>query len=285
MRSTTLTFLVLLAAGAAACGAGDESGDRGSPGSTAPLDPPAQAEVLLVVEDVGGFVPVEWNLTRVPRFVVMTDGTVHSVGPTTLEYPGKALPNIRTTDVGAEGVQELLGIVEEMGLPEITEERNQDAMQSIADAAETVVTFFDADGSHTFSVYALGMPDVSVEDERAAALEELIAVLDRLVAEGEDVGAYQPERVEAFARPAQPPAGPDDPGAEFANVAEWPLPTAFAEMAESEVEFRCVLLEGAEATTFLDRMADANQATTFEHDGAEYTVLAHPLFPHEQPSC
>ena len=283
MTAKILPVLFSLALAMTACGGADSASEdtasRPGPDATAPLDPPDEAGVLLEVRDVGGFVPVDYELTRMPGYVVMSNGTIYSQGPVTMEYPGKVLPNLRATEVGADGLARLRAIVDEMDLAAITEERNRDGMKVIADASETVVTYFDEEGAHIYGVYALGLAD-SADDPRAGLLEELVDTLATLVAEGTDLGAYEPDRVEMFATPEQAAVDP-----EFANVAPWPADVSFDEMAAGPIDHRCAVLEGAAAAGFMAAMADANQATTFEVDRTEYRVLARPLFPHEMPAC
>ncbi len=52
----------------------------------------------------------------------------------------------------------MLAQIEEIGLPEMTDERDDTQMNNVADASTYVVTFFDAEGQeHKYSVYALGL--------------------------------------------------------------------------------------------------------------------------------
>ena len=61
---------------------------------------------------------------------------------------------------------------------------------------------------------------------------------------------------------------------------------AFEEFGDETAGFRCIDLEGIEAVAVLERMAEANEATTFvDADGTEYTVLVKPLLPGQESSC
>jgi hypothetical protein len=92
-----------------ACGAGDAGTASTTPDGTTPdttvpplEEPDTEVRVVLTISDEGGFVPVEWNLKRIPRYVVMSDGTVYYQGPVTMEYPGRALPNVQTGTISEE---------------------------------------------------------------------------------------------------------------------------------------------------------------------------------------
>ena len=54
----------------------------------------------------------------------------------------------------------MLFVLEELdalGFAEIESEVNNEAANMVADASTTVTTFYNQDGPHTFSVYALGI--------------------------------------------------------------------------------------------------------------------------------
>ncbi|MGH9154103.1 MAG: hypothetical protein ACRD03_17350, partial [Acidimicrobiales bacterium] len=112
-RRAALLIAVLAAAGLAACrddgttvGAGDAGGGR--PTTTAPgaaTDPPAAAGLVLQSTTGGGFLPPELSFATLPRFTLYADGRVVVPGPTTLEYPGAALPNLLTGTVSADDVR------------------------------------------------------------------------------------------------------------------------------------------------------------------------------------
>ena len=80
---TTIIGILALALLVGACG---------NDSSSEPQEARGADEVVLTVTSEGGFVPVEFNLDRMPRFVLMGDGTLYSPGMMTLEFPGKLLP-------------------------------------------------------------------------------------------------------------------------------------------------------------------------------------------------
>lgn len=285
----TFTTLIGLALLLSACGAGDAgTGTTTSGGSTPdttlpPLEEPeTEPRVVLTISDEGGFIPVEWNFKRIPRYVVMSDGTVYLQGPTTLEYPGAALPNVQAVEISEEALAEILALIESSGLADVTDERNDEAMVVVADVTDTVFTFTDEDGvDHRFSVYALGFEGVDFTDERLTGLEDLLARVDRAVAEGDPVDGFVADRVDVFAGSREIPVE-----GEFANTLAWPLSVSFDDMADAGAGFRCTHLEGDEAAAILDSFSEVNDATTFETDGGDvYTVIVRPLLPGQESSC
>jgi hypothetical protein len=272
-----------------ACGAGDAGTATTTPGGTTPdttvpplEEPETDVRVILTISDEGGFVPVEWNLKRIPRYVVMSDGTVYYQGPVTMEYPGRALPNVQTGTISENDLAEIMALVEESGLSEVTDERNDKGMLNIADAPDTVFVYTDEEGvEHRFSVYALGFEGLDYEDERVSTLEALLARVDQAVASAEPAEPFQPESVEVFVGQRELDIDP-----QFANTIDWPIETTVDEMTEGPAGFRCAVLEGDAATAALDAFADANELTTvLTEDGTEYTMIVKPLLPGQEPTC
>jgi hypothetical protein len=270
-----------------ACGAGDAG--TGTTGGTTPDTtlPPLEApdgdpRPVLTISDEGGFVPVEWNFRRIPRYVVMSDGTVYTQGPTTLEYPGRALPNVQTVEISDEDLAEIMALIEEAGLPEVTDERNDKAMMTIADAPDTVFTYVDEAGAeHRFAVYALGFEDMDFGDERVPVLADLLTRVDQAVAGADPGESVMPDRVDVFVGERDMPV--ED---QFSNTIEWPVAASYEEMTEAGAGFRCLNLEGDDASQLLDIFADANEATTVvTEDGSEYTMIVRPLLPGQESIC
>lgn len=272
-----------------ACGAGEAGTGTTTPGGSTPdttlpplEEPETEPRVVLTISDEGGFIPVEWNFKRIPRSVVMSDGTVYLQGPTTLEYPGAALPNVQVVEIADAALAEILALIESSGLADVTDERNDEAMVVVADVTDTVFTHTDEDGiDHRFSVYALGFEGVDFTDERLNTLEDLLASVDRAVADGDSVEGFVADRVDVFAGSREIPV--ED---EFVDTQEWPLSVSFDDMADAGAGFRCAHLEGDEAAAILDRFSEFNDATTFVTEGGDvYTVIVRPLLPGQESSC
>jgi hypothetical protein len=247
----------------AACGAGNGSG-AGVEGD----------EPVIQITSEGGFVPVEVALNNGPRYTVLGNGRLVYQGFQTLEYPGRLVPPYMVATLDQNQMNALLALVEDIGLPEIDDERDDSAMDMVADAANEVITYWDHAGEHRLSVYALGIEDSP--SERNAAFLELIETLDRFVGEA-PADPYVAERVRVVAG-----VGVADP--EFEDVREWPLETTdLSTWDELANGWHCTTLEGPVPEVF----AEATQATTWQHpDGGSepLTLLVRPLHPGE-PDC
>ncbi len=88
----------------------------GGSGDADGIEHPTGSDAILVVDNTGGFVPVQFMATRLPAFVLLGDGRVIMQGAQTLEFPGPALPALIERTLTEEGIQEVLRGVEETGL-------------------------------------------------------------------------------------------------------------------------------------------------------------------------
>lgn len=267
-------LLVLALVSVAACGGGDASIPSTAPPTTAaPVE--EEPRILLEVRDEGGFVPIEWSIGRMPRYVLMTDGTLYGPGATTLEYPGRMLPSVFVMKVDDSVIADIRQYAEDIGFADIIEERNDEGMANVADAPDTVVTYFDDEGAHVFSVYGLGIATFS--DVRIALLGEMIGVLDQAGLNGTSLGEFQPERIEVLAGLREIPVD-----AQFENERPWPLQVSFADMSETAAGWRCTTIEGDAIAGLLDEFGQANQATTWNDEGVVYTIVVRYLFPYQE---
>lgn len=247
----------------AACG-GDDSGGVGREAD----------EPVIQITSEGGFVPVEFALSNPPRYTVLGDGRLIFQGFQTLEYPGRLVPPSMVATLSESQLNALLAMVEDIGLPEIDDELDDEAMAMVADASTEVITYWDETGEHRLAVYALGIEDSP--SERNAAFLELIETLDRFTAET-SAEAYESERIRVVAG-----LGFTDP--EFEDVRPWPLDTTdLSTWEELANGWHCTTIDGAMPEVF----QDATQATTWEHpDGTSdpMTLLVRYLHPGE-PDC
>jgi hypothetical protein len=261
-----LTVLVIVVA---AC-----AGDDGSATTTPSGDSETTGDVLLMVTSEGGFVPAEFNLERMPRHVLTEDGTLYYQGPVPAIFPGPLLPNVQVTSVDAATLDEIMLLVEELGLPEIDERIDDSAADMVADATTEVITYFDENGSHRLGIYALGLTEVGSSTDRILAAE-LIEVLDAAAAENPS-RAYQPERLQVAAGPA---IQFDEPAR---TVEPWPLDVAFTDMPEWALDWRCIeIIEATEVAELFAIFSDANQATLWDTGEEEVSMKARPLLPGE----
>ncbi|WP_326557295.1 hypothetical protein [Micromonospora sp. NBC_01796] len=76
---------------------------------------------MLRIDHTGGFVPVETIPSRLPLVSIYGDGRVITLGPTTLAYPGPALPHLLQTVISADNVETLLEKAQEAGVGTATD--------------------------------------------------------------------------------------------------------------------------------------------------------------------
>ena len=264
MRFLVVMMLMALAIGAC----GSEAGDATLP--TVPEGTPG--DVILEVSDEGGFVPVEFNLTRVPRFTVFADGTVVMPGDQQFAFPGPALRPLVESELDDTTLTDLLTFVDDLGLDEIDSVSLNNA-PNVADASTTVVRYFDGGGEHRISIYALGFDPAG--DGRSAIVASMIDMLETAKAEG-TVRPYAADRLVAFA------AGTEglDPQ-QLRNAGAWPLGVTPNEMSSQVAGFSCTTIDGEAAATLTDTLTDADAMTTWTYEGNELRILARPLLPHQ----
>lgn len=272
---------------------------RGGAGSDG-LEHPGEGELVLSVENRGGFVPVEATLTTFPSFVLLGDGRVIMAGAQTLIFPGPLLPPLQERRLTEEGIQQVLEAVVDTGL--FDEDLSLTGAQSVvADAGDTVFTLRAGGRESTVSVYALGMfdpanPPPNVPRSELAAhatltrLNNALATLDSSLAGDAwaDTGwqPYEPDAFRLILRDAtgEPPSDP--PG----EVRPWSFETGPAEFGEALTGaaegMRCGVVEGADAEAWLEELTAATQTTRWQtEDGRSYAVLPRPLLPYEERSC
>lgn len=234
------------------------------------------ASVLLIVKDEGGFVPIEFIVGQGPRMVLLRGGTLIVSGPQIEIFPQPLLPNYQAIQLGEEDMLFVLEELDALGFTEIEDEINNEAANMVADASTTITTFYNQDGAHTFSVYALGI-GTQVSDGRVPILANLIEQLAQM-GFSQPGAAYDWEGLEVLVGVPQAPVEPD-----FVNVQPWPLDVAFDEMTDIGFGWRCASYDGAEARTLLGLFAGANQVTTWDDGETEYSIKVRPLFPEQEP--
>ncbi|CAN5916389.1 hypothetical protein BH23PLA1_BH23PLA1_41980 [soil metagenome] len=245
----------------AACGGGSTT-------LNLPADPD---QVVLTVTSEGGFVPVEFNLDRMPQFQLMADGTLFFQGPIPEIFPGPLTPNVQQAELSDDQIGEILALVEELGLPEVTDEFDNRGAEMIADAGTTVFTYYDDAGEHRLAIYALGIAE-SPTRGRILAQE----LNEQLFEAGNNSPSapYTPDRLQVA---AGSPIGADP---QFFTTQPWPLQIPFDEMPDWGVDWKCLeVTEGVDAlyATF----SQANSATLWEDSTGEKTLRARPLLPGE----
>ncbi|MCI0425754.1 MAG: hypothetical protein L0Z47_07890 [Actinobacteria bacterium] len=265
MRTKALAIGVALALGVTACGADGGSNTRS----------PDDAIIQIHLE--GGFAPPDWLLARGPIFTLTGDGRLIYEGPVIAIFPGPLLPNYQMTQLTGDDVDQLLTLVNQMGLPGIVDEVDNSALDFLADAGTDVITYWDQNGAHRYGVYALGFEE-EPEREATRVFAELRSVLDQLAGAGES-HPYVGEQARVVVG-----EGVLDP--EFQDVRDWPFPGEDIEGWQVVADaWRCKVL----ASDVLSTFDDATKSTLWrapDSGGASdlLKVLVRPLHPGE-PGC
>lgn len=285
-----------------ACQTGREGADvpDGTPGGTDgtgepgdPRDEPATwegAELVLEGRTGGGFVPWGYDARQVPSLSVYRDaepagGRAIVTGPTTLQYPGAALPNLLQVRLDDDVVAGLVDAAEEAGLLGPAPDYGR---PNVADLPTTTVTLRVAGEEYVHEAYALDVAppepvgddgalpgwDDGLTDDQRAARAALTGFLRQATEATSGSGGAQPYEPTALAVLAMP-AGEWTGEAELTpDVVPWPLSVSLAEGG-------CRVVAGDDAATLLATLASATELTRFEQDGVAYEVAARPLLPHE----
>jgi hypothetical protein len=257
-----------------ACGS-DATGD---PSGTTTL-PPAD-EVVLTIGFEGGFAPVDAIYDPLPIFVLFSDGRLVSQGPTIAIFPGPILPNLQVAQLSNDEMAPVTALVDEIGLPDMTDERddNLDDAGNVADASDTVFTYFDDSGEHRYAIYALGITETPTQMRHSSA-QELVDLLSSFSVSAEQLDEYEVERLHIVIS--------EDFGAsteDGAVAVPWPLSTPVSEFDSVVLDLRCKVFEGEAATEALEALSTAHQLTFWEDGGVAYRPTPRPLFPAE-PGC
>jgi hypothetical protein len=272
--------LILLAGCSAASGEGGP--DAG------PVDYPTGAgDLVFSIATEGGFVPVEFNLTRLPELALYGDGRLFTQGPQIMIYPGPALPNILVRQVSPEGVR---AIVEEAAAAGLTGEDREfrQAANFVTDLPDTVFTLVTGGSAHRTSVYGFGSGEdlKRIPRSDAGAMRDLHRLRDRLtdletwLPDG-SIGPeepYVPTEMRIFVGDA--PAAEE--GLEQPPVA-WPLaqPLAGFGTPVAPGNYRCGTVSGDDLTRVLEAARSANQLTPWESEGRRFGLSFRPLLPDE----
>lgn len=274
-------------------GSDDGDGHTGSPGA---------GEAVLVIDSAGGFVPVEFMTTRLPTFVMLGDGRVIMQGMQTLEFPGPALPPLIERTLTDEGVDAVLGAVDDTNLF-AGDVDFRGAQNVVADAADTLFILNAGGREVTVSIYGLGTlppemePPPGFPSGELQAHETLQRLHDALISldtwlpgeawEDEGWKPYEPEAFRLYVRDVTgEPSDPELPE----QLRDWPTDDDPAAFGEEQATFsdgtRCGVVDGELGATWFEQLSAANQNTLWTDDGERrFRVLARPLLPHDEAIC
>lgn len=280
--------LGLLAGACANASPGAGDGGTGSGGGGGISFPTAADQVVLRIEQGGGFVAPQYTLTNTPLFSLFGDGLVVVPGAQIEIYPGPALAALAQERLSTDAIQQLLQSALDAGL---NTDRSYTDMGSvgISDAATTTFTLTVDGQTHTTSVYALSelgsKPDRMSQDEYQAR-QELAAFQTKATdlswlpqSSISDQGAYQPSGLRLFVSDYQPDPSLTEP------PVEWPLSPGLATFGDPVQDgmngTRCGVVVADAAATLLPLVEQANQLTPWTSGGSRYGILFRPLLPDE----
>ncbi|MEO8422636.1 MAG: hypothetical protein ABI595_01845 [Actinomycetota bacterium] len=296
----TVLSLGILAGACANASTGDGPGDGGTgpgTGATGPTSPTGPTgpgptgpgQLVLRIEQGGGFVAIQYNLTRMPMLSLYDDGLLVTPGAQIEIYPGPALPALSQQHLSPDAIRLLIQAAIDVGLDK---DRDYTDLGStmISDAPTTTFTLTIDGQTHTTQVYALDF-DLGPAPDRMSK-EELQARKDLQAFQAKasdlswlpdgsvtDQGLYQPTALRIFSSPYQP-----DPELTQAPIA-WPLTPGLDLFGDSEQStpggMRCGTVADDETASLLSLAEQANQLTPWTSDGTRYGLLFRPLLPDE----
>jgi hypothetical protein len=275
VSAAVLLTALLLTLGACGSGSGGDSTQH----------PTGKDQIVLQVSSGGGFVPISYNLTTLPQFTLYGDGTVIVTGPVPEIYPGPAMPNLQTTRISEEAIQEILSAAKEAGL---FANGVDYGMPGITDMPTTNILVNAEGKTYSSDIYALGMEPgaggLTMEQQQArAAISELVGKLSVLTDYEPGEPKWEPyasTALKVFSVAVDPATqGPD--GVQ-PNELVWPLGdlNTLGEPVEPE-GYRAVVVKGDDLSTLQPLLAQATQITLWTSGDHKYNLFFRPLLPNE----
>jgi hypothetical protein len=248
--------------------------------ATAPASaerPTGPEQVVLRASTGGGYVPQDVALAQVPELTVYGDGRVVFLGPTTLEYPGTALPSLRELRLSDEGVDRIVRLARAAELLDRRPPRY--GTPGVTDNPSTTVTVNANGKPRSVSVYALGFDDERLSERARANRRRLRRFLDaantfprRFVVEREH--EYRPTALEVHRIPV------DELLASTQH--DWPLgPFAVPGSESDPPETPCATFTGTDAATVLEAARRARARDVWNIAGWPAELVFRPLLPGE----
>jgi len=299
-RTTLPVTLLLATLVVGACSAGRSGGTTpsaaASPGDATPspvagIDHPTGAtDIVLRLDESGGFVPVEYLAAHVPQFTLYGDGTVvfTSAAAAAPERADGvvASPALRTAKLTGDQVQALLeAAIRDGGLGAARADYQNPL---VADAATAVFTL-NADGSEkTVSVVALGMEDPQPNAD--TAIKQALGVLGNRLRDFDQGGTlgsepYLPAAYEGVLTEQQA-------AVQGVQVRDWPwtdlTPADFAvpQDANQLPQGRATLTPAQAEALGVEGFESGLVGGVYLRDdaGKVYSFVLRPMLPEERPA-
>ena len=284
------------------CGGATGGAGRGGP-STSRTDPAldyphGSGELVLRVQDTGGFLPLEAVFAQVPTHSLMGDGLLVAPGAVAAIYPGPALPPLWAHPLTENGVKKVLQAARDAGL---TQELGDLGSPPVADAATTEITVAAGEGRVLNSIYALGMGDTDPGAGLTPAQQEARSRISAFLAKladpeawlGDDAAQSRPYVFPALAVQITPADGGQTGSTDVApNVLAWPLgdlatlgsATAEGSLPTPPPGSRQAVIQGQDLVRLRPMLDQATAITVWTSGGRDYHLVFRPLLPDEVPS-
>ncbi|HKH26583.1 MAG TPA: hypothetical protein VKB11_05530, partial [Acidimicrobiia bacterium] len=211
-----IALLVAAALVLAACGYSS------SGGSVSSRPPVGTDEVVVRVVTSGGFAAESRQPAQLPQLSVFGDGRLIVYGPTTLQFPGPALPNLQEVRVTGAGLRRIVDEARAAGL--LDDPPPDYGEPGVTDQATTTVTVRAGSTTRQVEVYALGfkgrVSGVTPEhSENRRRLQQFIQLAGDPGALDEEVvrdseRRYEPAALAVLVRPSDSTEG---------DTRAWPL--------------------------------------------------------------
>lgn len=290
-RPLPVVALLLTALALAACTGAADGPASGTPEPSPSTRPGSighatgATDVVLRVEQAGGFTPPAFQVTRVPEFTLYGDGTVLYQLPSDPNDPSPiGPPRLAVATLSTEQMDALLTFA--IGAGGLGEAKAQYINPFVADAPDTIFTIATDDVTKTVTAQALGFaddpnnPDASNPD--AAAIRALKALYDTLVpfsdqvARGNatDAGLFEPTAYRATLQDGQAQG----------EMLDWPWRdvTLDAFPADPVSSFRVGTLTADQAGAISPTPEGGLfSVTVVGPDRAPYQISLRPLLPEE----
>jgi hypothetical protein len=248
--------------------------------------PTGATDVVLRMEQGGGFVPMGWFDADAPGFTLYGDGTFilrPQEDPERSDAWTDGMPRFLHGRMTEEYVQSLLGYALTTG--RLLDARDTYPQNECADCGSTIFTISAAGMDKTVTVDALEMTDASgpdAGDRRGfAQLAQTIADLEGRARGGElgEVVIYDPDfyrvtLIESFGEPAQEPAA-------------WPWADVSTDDFEAQAEFSnpARLMSREDVARLLEVPSGGHMGVWVEEaDGTQWQMAVRPLLPEELPA-
>jgi hypothetical protein len=263
-RTTPLAAMAAVVVALAACG-GNSSGGSVSPGPSTGTD-----EVVVRVVTSGGFAAESRQPAELPQLSVFRDGRVITEGPTTLQYPGPALPNLQEYRLTDEGRARINDEARDLGL--LDDPSPDFGDPGITDQPTTTVTVSVDGRTRRVNVYALDFDEGLTAEQRdnRRRLQQFIGAAGHPHAVGVQVvpgsiRRFEPLALAVLVRPSDATEG---------TTRAWPL----GDLAGAD----CAVFTGSDLAAVLDAARDAREGDPWSSGNATYRLTFRPLLPDER---